>query len=335
MERGGEERLMFVLAGDIGGTNARIALIDVDGDAASVVRQERYRSRDFPGLAPIVQEFSRGLARLPDRACFGLPCPMVGDDCSAPNLPWSINRPRLVSAIGIPRTSLINDFAAIGHGIPLLRPTNLEVLQRGEAVPHGPIALIGAGTGLGHGFLLWERSHYRVVASEGGHTDFAPGDELQIGLLRYLRQKFGRVSWERLVSGPGLRNIYECLREAGVATEQAAVRAEMERGDPAPVISRHGLARTDTLCDRTLDLFCQVLGAQAGNLALTLVSTGGVYIGGGIAPRLIERIRDGQLLTAFRHKGRLSDLIARMPLYVIMNPSVGLLGAAAYAAREG
>jgi glucokinase len=208
-------------------------------------------------------------------------------------------------------------------------------LQQGEAVPHGPIALIGAGTGLGHGFLLWQGSHYRVVASEGGHTDFAPSDEPQIGLLRHLRQKFGRVSWERLVSGPGLRNIYEYLREAGVATEQAAVRAEMESGDPAPVIGRHGLARTDALCDQTLDLFCQILGAQAGNLALTVVSTGGVYIGGGIAPRLIERIRDGRLLAAFRHKGRLSDLIARMPLYVIMNPNVGLLGAAAYAAREG
>ena len=326
---------MIVLAGDVGGTNARIATVEVNSGGARVLRQARYHSSDYPGLAPIVREFREGLDHQPDRACFGLPCPMVGDDCTAANLPWSINRPQLTAAIGIPRTSLINDFAAIGYGVPLLAPADLAVLQEGEPVPHGPIALIGAGTGLGHGFLLWGGDHYQVVASEGGHADFAPGDELQIGLLRSLLHRFGRVSWERLISGPGLLNIYTYLRDAAVAEERAEVRAEMEGKDPAPVIGRHGLARTDTLCDRTLSLFCEVLGAQAGNLALTVVSTGGVYIGGGIAPRLVERLRDGQLLAAFRNKGRLSELLARMPLYVIMNPNVGLLGAAAFAAREG
>jgi glucokinase len=327
--------LLIVLAGDVGGTNARIATIEVNGDVASILRQERYDSADFPGLAPIVQQFCERLDQRPDRACFGLPCPMVGEDCTAPNLPWAINRRQLASAIRIPATAIINDFAAIGYGVPLLRPADLAVLQAGQAVPRGPIALIGAGTGLGHGFLLWERDHYRVVASEGGHADFAPGDELQIGMLRSLRGRFGRVSWERLISGPGLLNIYTYLREAGVADEQAAVRAEIEGEDPAPVIGRHGLARSDALCDRTLNLFSEILGAQAGNLALTVVSTGGVYIGGGIAPRLLERLRDGRLLAAFRNKGRLSEILARMPLYVIINPNVGLLGAAAFAAREG
>jgi len=215
----------------------------------------------------------------------------------------------------------------------MLGPSDLLTLQEGSPIPQGPIALIGAGTGLGQGFLLWEGDHYRVLPSEGGHGDFAPRGELQTGLLQFLRRRFGRVSWERLLSGAGMVNAYNHLLASGVAPERETVRDEMEKEDPAAVITRHGLEKTDDLSDRALDLFCDVLGAQAGNLALTVIATGGVYLAGGIAPRIAERLKSGPFLTAFRDKGRMAELLSRIPVHVIMNPNVGLLGAAAVAAR--
>jgi len=325
----------MVLAGDVGGTNARLATVELNGRTARIAQQNRYPSGDYPGLTPIVHSFCEGIASRPDRACFGIACPVVGDDCTASNLPWTINARKLAAEIGIPRTTIINDFVAVGYGIELLGPSDLATLQEGTPVPQGPIALIGAGTGLGQGFLLWEGDHYRVLPSEGGHSDYAPHTELQTGLLQYLRQQFDRVSWERLLSGAGIVNVYRYLLASGAAPEQPTVRDEMEKEDPATVITRHALARTDGLCDQALDLFCQILGAQAGNLALTVISTGGVYLAGGIAPRIAERLKNGPFLTAFRAKGRMSELLSRIPVHVIMNPNVGLLGAAAVAARLG
>jgi glucokinase len=325
---------VIVLAGDVGGTNARLAIVELNGPSARITRESRYPSRDYPGLTPIVDRFCDEAASRPDRACFGIACPVVGDDCTAPNLPWTINARKLGAEIGISRTTIINDFVAVGYGIDLLGPSDLATLQEGSPTPRGPIALIGAGTGLGQGFLLWEEDHYRVLPSEGGHGDFAPRGKSQAGLLEFLRRQFDRVSWERLLSGPGMVNAYRYLLASAAAPEQATVRAELEKEDPASVITRHGLARTDCLSDRTLDLFCEILGAQAGNLALTVVATGGVYLAGGIAPRIVERLKDGPFVTAFRDKGRMSELLSRIPVHVIMNPNVGLLGAAAAAARE-
>jgi glucokinase len=323
----------MVLAGDVGGTNARLAVVELNGTRARITRQGKYPSRDYPGLAPIVRRFCEEAGTLPERACVAIACPIVGDDCTAPNLPWKVNALRLAAEIGIPHTSIINDFVAIGYGIALLDPSDLATLQRGSPAPGDPIALIGAGTGLGQGFLIWEGDHYRVLPSEGGHADYAPRGNLEAGLLRFLEQQFHRVSWERLLSGAGLVSIYRYLLASGVAPEQDLVRAEMLREDPASVISRHGLARTDCLSDRTLDLFCGILGAQAGNLALTIVAKGGVFLAGGIAPRIAERLESGPFLTAFRDKGRLSELLSQIPVHVILNPSVGVLGAAAVAAR--
>jgi len=326
---------VIVLAGDVGGTNARLATVEVDGRTARIVRERRYPSRDYPGLAPIVRRFCEEEATRPDRACFGIACPLVGDDCTAPNLPWTINGRALAAEIGIPRTRIINDFVAVGYGIELLGAADLVTLQEGRPEPQGPIALIGAGTGLGQGFLIWEGDHYRVLPSEGGHGDYAPRGELQAGLLQFLDRQFDRVSWERLLSGPGLVNTYRYLHASAVAPEQATVRAQMEKEDPAGVIAGHALAKTDCLSDRALDLFCEIFGAQAGNLALTVVSTGGVYLAGGIAPRIVKRLKGGPFLTAFRDKGRLSELLARIPVHVIMNPNGALLGAAAVAGRMG
>jgi glucokinase len=325
---------VIVLAGDVGGTNARLAIVELNGGSAHIARQSRYPSRDYPGLTPIVHRFCEEVATHPDRACFGIACPVVLGDCSAPNLPWSINARKLAADIGIPHTALINDFVAVGYGIELLGPSDLVTLQKGSPTPHGPIALIGAGTGLGQGFLVWERDHYEVLPSEGGHGDFAPRGKLQADLLQFLRQQFDRVSWERLLSGPGMVNIYRYLLASAAAPEQPTVRAQMEKEDPAAVITRHGLARTDGLSDRVLDLFCEIFGAQAGNLALTVVATGGVYLAGGIAPRIVERLKSGPFLTAFRDKGRMSASLSRIPVHVIMNPNVGLLGAAAVAGRK-
>jgi glucokinase len=324
---------MMVLAGDVGGTNARLAMVELNGAGARIARESKYLSREYPGLTPIVHQFRDEVTIRPDRACFGVACPVVGDDCTAPNLPWTINARALATEIGIPRTALLNDFVAVGYGIELLEPSDLVTLQEGSPVPHGPIALIGAGTGLGQGFLLWQEDHYRVLPSEGGHADFGPRDELQDGLLESLRGQFGRVSWERLLSGAGLLNAYRYLLTSESAPEQPSVRDEMEREDPASVITRHGLAKTDRLSERALDLFCEIWGAQAGNLALTVASTGGVYLAGGIAPRIVERLKSGSFVAAFRDKGRMSELLSRIPVHVIMNPRVGLLGAAAVAGR--
>jgi glucokinase len=324
---------VIVLAGDVGGTNARLAIVELNGRSAHIARERRYSSRDYSGLTPIIHRFCEEATSHPSRACFGVACAVVGGECRAPNLPWTINARKLAADIGIPSTALINDFVAVGYGIELLSPSDLETIQEGIPTPQGPIALIGAGTGLGQGFLVWERDHYRVLPSEAGHGDFAPRGPQQAGLLEFLRQRFDRVSWERLLSGPGMVNAYRYLLASAAAPEQAMVRAQMENEDPATVISRHGLAKTDGLSERALDLFCEIFGAQAGNLALTMVATGGVYLAGGIAPRIVERLKSGSFLTAFRDKGRMSETLSRIPVHVIMNPNVGVLGAAAVAGK--
>lgn len=323
---------MRVLAGDVGGTNARMAIVEVDGTDARIAREERYASQDYPGLAPIVGEFCPGAER-PDRAAFGIACPVVGDDCRATNLPWTVNRAALARAIGIRRTAIINDFSAIGHGLVLLGEADTVTLQAGKPATHAPIALIGAGTGLGMGYLLWNGSHYEVYASEGGHVDLAAHDEIEFGLVRSLETRYGHASVERLLSGPGIEGAYRYLAETGVAPAQPAVTAAMERGDGAAAITERALASSDALCVRTMELFVSALGAVAGDLALTILATGGLYVGGGIAPQIIDLLRQDRFLAAFYGKGRLSDLLRRIPVRVITNENVGLLGAAACAAR--
>jgi len=324
---------MRVLAGDIGGTNARVALVEICSTQARVLHEQRFRPGDFPGLAPLVQRFRTETGSDAERACFGVAGRVIDGRCRGPNLPWTINERELAAAIGIANISLINDFSAVGYGLARLGPGDLETLQPGEPVEHGVIAVIGAGTGLGEGFLVWDGARYRVEPSEGGHVDFAPRDDLEWRLLQSLRRKFEHVSYELVASGPGLVNIYRVLAATGLIPEGAAVRQEMDRGDAAAVIMRHALADSDALCAQALDVFISVLGAQTGNLALTVLALGGVYVAGGIAPRIIPKLKAGSFLSSFRSKGRLSDVVARVPVHVVMNPSVGLLGAAAVAAE--
>ena len=323
-----------VLAGDIGGTNARFAIVEVGGPTQTrIIHEARYPSADAPGLAPLVVRYLAEAGVRPDVACFGIACPVIDGGCEAPNLPWKVDTRLVAGEIGIPRTTIINDFSAIGHGLHSLAGDEVEVLQAGIAVPQGPIALIGAGTGLGQGYLLWHGSRYVVYPSEGGHADFAPTDRLQRDLLASLAGELDRVSLERVLSGDGIVRIYRCLAGADAAEEQAAVRDEMTRDDPAAVITRHGLAGTDSLSVKALDVFVRAYGTAAGNLALTVLATGGVYVAGGIAPRIVRRLASGAFMEAFRDKGRLSDVVARMPVRVILAGDVALYGAAAVAAR--
>ena len=323
-----------VLAGDIGGTNARLAIVELSSPAeARIVHEARYPSAAAPGLAPLVLRYLAEAGMRPDVACFGIACPVLEGDCEAPNLPWKVKARALGREIGIPRTTIINDFRAVGHGLHSLSDDEMEVLQQGVATDRGPIALIGAGTGLGQGYLLWEGSGYVVHPSEGGHADFSPTDALQRELLAFLANEFGRVSSERVLSGAGIANIYRFLKFAGEAEEQAAVGDEMAETDPAQAIARHGLAGTDPLSVQTLEIFARVYGTAAGNLALTVLASGGVYLAGGIAPKIVSRLASGAFMEAFRNKGRLSSVVARMPVRVILTDDVALYGAAAVAAR--
>jgi glucokinase len=323
-----------VLAGDIGGTNARFAIFEVHGPTqARMVHEARYPSASAPGLAPLVIRYLAEAGSRPDVACFGIACPVIEGVCEAPNLPWRVETRLLAREIGIPRTTLINDFRAVGHGLHSLSDDEVEVLQPGVALAHGPIALIGAGTGLGQGYLLWDGSRYVVYPSEGGHADFSPTDELQRGLLASLAAEFGRVSSERVLSGEGIGRIYRFLASAGLAEEQESVRGEMAGNDLAAVITRHGLAGSDPLSVKTLEVFVRAYGTAAGNLALTVLATGGVYVAGGIAPKIIRRLAAGAFMEAFRDKGRLSGVMARIPVRVILTGDVALYGAAAVAAR--
>ncbi|HUF30059.1 MAG TPA: glucokinase [Gemmatimonadaceae bacterium] len=325
---------MRVLAGDIGGTSARLALVDIDAHTARLLATRCYASDEFPGLAPIVKAFLAEVGETPSQACFGVACPLSEGKCIATNLAWIIDVGVLREEIGIVRTGVINDLHAVGRGLDRLDAADLLTLQAGEPKERGTIALIGAGTGLGEAFLTWGNGAYEVHASEGGHASFSSGSELEWRLHSTLARRFGHVSFERVVSGPGLANIYDHLIGVGDIKEQASVRAEMRGADPAPVIARHGLAGTDALCELALDMFTWAYGSQAGNLALTIMATGGVYVAGGIAPRIVPKLLDGTFMTAFRSKGRLSNVMEKIPVNVIVNPHVGIIGAAAVAMEQ-
>jgi glucokinase len=315
-----------VLAGDIGGTNARFAVVDVSGPTeARIVHEARYPSSEAPGLAPLVLRYLGEAPSRPDVACFGIACPVVAGECKTTNLPWTVSERALAREIGIPQTTIINDFRAAGEGLHSLSDDEVLVLQEGTREPHGPIALIGAGTGLGQGYLLWDGSRYVVHPSEGGHVDFSPTDALQRDLLASLAAELDRVSCERILSGDGLERIYRFLA--------SRARRDMAGNDEAAVIVQQAMAGTDTLADQALDVFIRAYGTAAGNLALTVLATGGVYVTGGIAPRIVQRLESGAFMDAFRAKGRLSDVVQRMPVRVVLTGDLALYGAAAVAAR--
>ncbi|CAG0983548.1 glucokinase [Geobacteraceae bacterium] len=324
---------MLILAGDIGGTSTRLAYFDTaDGTLVPVV-EKRFPSREAGSLEEIVSHFAGEHGLAAERACFGIAGPVRQARVRTPNLPWSVDATVLARTLGLPAVELINDLEANAHGIDLLAPEDLAVLNPGIPDPTGTIAVVSAGTGLGEALAYWDGTAHRPLPSEGGHADFAPRTELEAELLLYLRAEHGRVSTERLVSGPGLRNIYRFLRDARHLPESAAIADEMRRGDPSAAITRAALAGECPLCEQVLDLFVSLYGAEAGNVALRYLATGGVFLGGGIAPKIIDRLKGPGFMLAFTTKGRLSPLLESIPVRVILNDRTALLGAARCAAR--
>jgi glucokinase len=318
---------MLVLAGDIGGTTTRLAFFRDAGNALETVAADQYASREYSSLAAIVQAFVADAGLTPNRACFGIAGPVREGRVLTPNLPWLVDAGELAGLLGMARVSLINDLEANAYGVSLLDEADFMVLNPGRPDPTGPVAVISAGTGLGESLAIWNGTTHRPLPTEGGHADFAPRNELETDLLLYLRAEYGRVSYERVLSGPGLCNIYRFLRDSRHLPENPKVVEEMGRGDAAAAISRAALAGNCPLCAQALDLFVSLYGAEAGNLALRTLATGGVYIGGGIAPKIIDRLKGPAFMLAFTAKGRLSPLLETIPVRVILNDRTALLGA--------
>jgi glucokinase len=321
----------MILAGDIGGTNTRLALFTQRGERLEAVAEDTFASREHPDLTAIVEKFLSS-GNLPiEIACFGVAGPVQQGRTQATNLPWLVDARRLERELRINTVHLLNDLEANAYGIALLPVEDLVVLNQGAPDASGNAAVIAAGTGLGEAGLYWDGRQYHPFACEGGHSSFAPTDHLQVELLSYLMRDFSHVSWERVVSGPGLLSIYQFLRETGRGEEPAWLAAEMQRDDPSAVISQAALAGTNALCEQALDLFVSLYGAEAGNVALKIMATGGVYVGGGIAPKIIKKLIEPHFMEAFVAKGRLQPLVQDIPVRVIMNDKTALLGAARFA----
>jgi glucokinase len=340
--------MSLILAGDIGGTKTILRLMEEsEGQLVSTIYEERYPSRDYPDLVPIVQKFLAATnASKPQKACFAIAGPVVNNTAKLTNLAWFLDAERLQKQLDIAPISLINDFAAVAYGILGLKTEDLHTLQSGKSNPDAPIAVIGAGTGLGQGFLIKQGNYYQAFPSEGGHTDFAPRTELEFQLLKYLLDKHDiqRVSVERVVSGLGIVSIYEFMRDRKITEESPDIAAivrtwEQEAGkqeksvDPGAAIGTAAVQGSDRLCEETMQLFVEAYGAEAGNLALKLLPYGGLYVAGGIAPKILPLITKGDFLLNFTYKGRMRPLLEEIPVHVVLNQQVGLIGAAIYAAR--
>lgn len=318
---------MLVLAGDVGGTSTRLAYFEQRGAELAIRAEGHFPSAQFPSLYRIVQLFRSQHGLIPQRACFGIAGPIIDESVKTPNLPWHIDGTQLAQEVGLPEVQLINDLTANTYGIAMLKDRDLAVLNEGQAEPTGTIAVVSPGTGLGEALAYWDGRGHRPLPSEAGHADFAPRNDLEADLLHYLRSQFGRVSYERVVSGPGLVNIYHFLRDRHYADEDPSIAAELAQADPAPVITRAALAGSSALCLRALEVFVSICGAECGNAALRFLATGGIYLGGGIPPRILTKLQEPAFLDAFCGKGRLSPLLASIPVKVILNDRTALFGA--------
>lgn len=324
----------MILAGDVGGTKTNLALYRREAEGLLLDRIATYRSREHAGIEAILRDFLKEGAAV-DRACIGVAGPVVGGRCRLTNLDWEVDEESLRLLLGVREAYLVNDLQATASAVPFLPASALSAIQEGEADFRGNRAVLSAGTGLGEGFLVGAGAGYIPLASEGGHVDFAPRDDREVRLHAVLRARYGRVSVERVLSGPGLRDIHRFLREEEGVPDAPDVAAEVAGPDPQRAIVRHGVAGGPGACAEALRIFCSLYGAEAGNLALQYLATGGVYLGGGIAPAILPALRRGEFLSSFRDKGRMADLLSRVPVIVLLDPAAPLLGAAEYAAGRG
>jgi glucokinase len=323
----------MLLAGDIGGTKTSLALFDETKGVSSPVYSDRLLSARYPSLESLVRDFLGQAGEDAAHAVFAVAGPVIGGRSEITNLPWVIDESVLKEHLNLETARLINDLAAVAYAIPHLGPEDLETLQEGKPVEGGSLAVIAPGTGLGEAYLTWDGERYLAFPSEGGHADFAPTSAIEAGLLRHLQERFGHVSYERIASGSGIPNIYNYLKAVGFAHEPDWLAKELAAADdPAPVIVQAAMKGDPhcDLCRTTLDIFISVLGSETGNLALKIMATGGVYLGGGIPPHIMPALTTGAFRQQFLNKGRFADLLEDFPVHVITDPGAGLRGAAYY-----
>jgi glucokinase len=328
--------MLMILAGDVGGTKTALALCEESADGLRVVREATFASQEHASLENVLAAFLKDATAPPLRAgCFGVAGPVLDGTSHITNLSWVLEEGSLAEAIAAPRVKLLNDLEAAAYGMLHLQPGEFSVLHAGSSPARkGNVAVIAPGTGLGESMLYWDGTVHHPVASEGGHADFAPRTDQEIALLHYLRKQFGsHISYERVLSGHGLYNLYSFLRDSGYAPEPSWVTEQLKSGDPSATITRLGLADEVPLCVATLDLFSSILGAEAGNLALRCMALGGVFIGGGIPPKVLAALQKGGCMRAFVDKGRFNELLQSIEVRVALNPRAPLLGAAHYALR--
>jgi glucokinase len=324
----------MILAGDVGGTKVHLAIYRFERGTLQHVRDQKFSATQYPNLQSIMREFLGEHHEQIDAACFGAPGPVRKNVIRLTNLPWRLDSHELARDLGIEHIFLINDLEANGYGISELNPDQILVLSEGDSSLVGNRALIAAGTGLGEAFLVWNGKDHVPMASEGGHADFGPRSDLEIELLKYLRadpEINGHVSWERVCSGIALKKIYTFLRDEKQMEESPTLRQRMQEEDPNSVIGELGESGESELCAQVLEIFVSAYGAEAGNLALKVLAHGGVYVGGGIAPKILKKMQDGAFMRAFCDKGRMHDLVAQMPVRIILESRAALMGAAAYA----
>ena len=319
----------MLLAGDIGGTKTVLALFAADAGPHEPLVEERFDSSDYASLADIVTEFLEKHGPEINAACFGVAGPVNNNRVQVTNLPWVVDGDHLGRVLGGRPVTVLNDLAAIASSIPMLERDDVVILKEGQAVAEAPIAILAPGTGLGEAFLFWDGQRYRPLASEGGHKDFGPATPLELALLDHLRPRMGHVSYERVCSGIGIPNLYAFFRDTGRQVEPEWLADELATAeDPTPIIVQAAQEKKANICVATLDLFMAILGNEAGNLGLQVLSAGGVYLGGGIPPRILPQLQGGIFQTAFVNKGRFARFLDGVPVSVIMNPRVALFGAA-------
>lgn len=319
--------MRYFLSGDIGGTKTLLQVFAANEARVPKLRKS-FSSAEYRTLGDIVAEFLRE-ANVPNisAACFALAGPVNGRRVTLTNLPWVVDADALAAQFNITSVTFINDFEAVGFGVSVLESSDLLPLQSSPAQAQGVRVVVGAGTGLGVAWMTWQCDRYGVHPSEGGHMDFAPSDELQYALLHYLQQRYGHVSYERIVSGPGLIAIFEFLRDSARASPSAEMVKAMQDEDGAAVIARFASERNEPIAQQSLKMFVQIYGAFVGNIALATLPRGGIYVAGGIAAKIVLHMQQGEFLRALLDKGRFNGLLATLPVYIVINPQIGLLGA--------